>query len=173
MSDQYQGRIRNLIYTYINERMNFFLQLNAKLTALINKERTILLSGDVTGKGTLYPNNNLELNATIVDNSHIHSTLNIANSSINSKPNSIVKTDTEGNIFSSGNNGENTGYKLQNGKDIGEMFYSKNKPITIYNQESNNDNSPIVVLKINNIDKSITLIHNRRNSDKNNINLIV
>lgn len=160
-----EKRIKNLVYTYINEQMGFILQLKEFIiNNVTNTVRTIKLQGEVTGVGTLHSSSNLKLTATIPDDSHTHDDINIENKSSRGLPNTLVATDDDGNIFTTGTSHLNTGYKLNNGKDIGTLFHPRNTPITVYNKTVVNDNAPVIELKVNNIDKSITLIHNTRNT---------
>lgn len=153
--------IKNMVYTYINEKMRTILSFLNCLN-VNTKPRLITLQGEVTGTGTIHSANNIEINAYISDNSHTHENLILTNSSIQSFPNTAVITDENGNIFSSGTIYGDTGYKLKNGLDISTLFIPKKNNFTINNIEKNNINGPIISIKIDNENNNITLVKNIR-----------
>lgn len=154
--------IKNMVYTYINEKMYTVLNF---INSLYIKERStsITLQGEVTGTGTIYSANNIEINTYISDNSHTHENLLLTDSSIQSLPNTAVMLDENGNIFSSGTIYGDTGYKLKNGLDISTLFIPKNNNFIVNNIEKKDANNPIISLEINNENNTITLVKNIKN----------
>ena len=154
--------IKNMVYTYINEKMYTVLNF---INSLYIKENStsITLQGEVTGTGTIYSANNIEINAYISDNSHTHENLILTDSSIQSFPNTAVMLDENGNMFSSGTIYGDTGYKLKNGLDISTLFIPKNNNFIVNNIEKKDANNPIISLEINNENNTITLVKNIKN----------
>lgn len=154
--------IKNMVYTYINEKMYTILNF---INSLYIKENltSITLQGEVTGTGTIYSANNIEINAHISDNSHTHENLLLTDSSIQSFPNTAVMLDENGNMFSSGTIYGDTGYKLKNGLDISTLFIPKNNNFIVNNIEKKDANNPIISLEINNENNTITLVKNIKN----------
>lgn len=153
--------IKNMVYTYINEKMHTILSFLNCLN-VNTKPRLITLQGEVTGTGTIHSANNIEINAYISDNGHTHENLILTDSSIQSFPNTAVMLDENGNIFSSGTIYGDTGYKLKNGLDISTLFIPKKNNFTINNIEKNDINDPIISIKIDNENNNITLVKNIR-----------
>lgn len=154
--------IKNMVYTYINEKMRTILSFLNCLN-VNTKPRLITLQGEVTGTGTIYSANNIEINTYISDNSHTHENLLLTDSSIQSFPNTAVMLDENGNMFSSGTIYGDTGYKLKNGLDISTLFIPKNNNFIVNNIEKKDANNPIISLEINNENNTITLIKNIKN----------
>ena len=153
--------IKNMVYTYINEKMCTILSFLNSLN-IDKKSIPITLQGEINGTGTIHSVNNIEINAHISDNNHTHENLLLTDSSVIGFPNTAVITDENGNIFSSGTIYGDTGYKLKNGLDISTLFIPKKNNFTINNIEKNDINSPIISIEIDNENSSITLVKNIR-----------
>ena len=150
----------------------YIKEFSSYLNNVINKIRNVIITftGEATGTlnmTTIDTNNNIDININVVNNSHTHTDQEI-DGSILPDPNSIVKRDIAGYIYSSGTTKQITGFKLANGVDIGTLFNPKNvSPIVL--QEvgtigSNNTVTDISIQKISDnhfqINKTYTWICN-------------
>jgi len=155
-----------MLYSIKQLSRTIFESFNKSLTQFIKDVRykfdnyKIKVVGDIYSEGNnFYPLQTGTIPLKVKQNSHIHS--NVINGSVPATPNSIVKRDSNGCIYSNSNTIV-TGYKLFDGTDIGTFFKPTSDILNINQNDSGTgavmSNTTLIINSMN----SLTLTRYRR-----------
>lgn len=165
MSKNIDKNIRNMIKGIIIPKIvSIYDNIQTYIRMLL--DRRIIFKGDATGETNfiqLTDSKSMQISLEIEDNSHTHTSEQIAGS-VQPMPDTIVKRDVNGNMIGKGSVHGDTGFKLSNGSDVSSLFMKSDyRPITVTTVATGGGNYTNNIVFSMNENHKITLSYSNSN----------